>query len=424
MRTHRIGSPTRAQGLSIAAAFVLTSALGLAQLSLVARWLTPDMNAQFLALWGLIFAFGSVLGSMEQEVAKQSTESSMSGSRVPRSAVQAVIVATSGVAATLGVLLVTAPGRDLVEESSTIVALVLLSVLGFAGLILTRGVLLGTQRIWSYVLVLVGEGLLRVLLVGVVVGGDSVASLQWAVAGIVIGCFSWLAVAARLVRSIDWRGALLPWSQVTSTVAALAVANGLTAIVLSGFPTVATMAIGHPSELADLFAVLTFSRVPLILLTPVQALTVPVVVRWIRTGQTARLTSAIRRLTAGAVVLAALGGAGGYVLGPWAVRLLMGDQYDPSRVMTGVVLAATCVLGVTLIQAAVIIALGRYWVLTTCWAVTVLASLLTMLVLPWSPEARGTAAFAAAACTAGAVIGAALHRCRRAGVRSGADERG
>src|SRR5687768_15661634 len=56
MRTRRVGSPTRAQALSIAAAFMLASALGLVQLSLVARWLTPAMNAEFLALWGLIFA--------------------------------------------------------------------------------------------------------------------------------------------------------------------------------------------------------------------------------------------------------------------------------------------------------------------------------------------------------------------------------
>lgn len=384
----------------MAAAFVVSSALGLALLGVIARWLSPEQNAQFLALWGLVFAFGSVLGAVEPEVARQATQATIDGRRVSLGGVQAVAVAAGGAFVVLGALQATHPGRVVTGHSAAIVALVFLAVSGFAVQILTRGLLLGRHALRPYVVVLVGEAVLRLALVGAVVASGTGASLGWATAAIVVGCFSWIPAVGHLVRSVDWTGPRQPWRGVGSTVSALALSSGLAAMVLTGFPAVATMVIGSARELGDLFAVMTFSRVPLVLLAPVQAMMVPAVIRWIRTGQAVQLRRAVRGILVGAVIASTVAAGVGYFLGPWATRVMMGDQYDPARLTCALVLAATCLMGAALLQASVMVALQRYWALTACWSAAVGSAAALLLAPSASAETRGLAGFFAASCVA------------------------
>ncbi len=394
----------------LSASFFTASALGLLLLVVVARWLGLEANLHFQAVWALIFTFASVLGAMEAEVTRQSATATLEGRRTPAGAVQVIGLAAFASVVVLVAFLVTPQGREVVQGSVPVVVLTLVSLVNVAILILARGVLLGAHALRAYAAVLVGEALVRVVLVaGLVLAGVD-AAVEWAVVATVAGSLVWVVVVTRVARSVDWRGPRDPWRAVAGTVAALGIANGLSALVLTGFPAVTVAILGRSPDLAVLIAVITLSRAPLALLAPVQALTVPTVVRWSRAGDTRHLTRALEYIAGGSAATALLGGAVGYVAGPWAVALVLGPDYRPSAVVAALVAAATCVMAGALLQAAALVALQRYWTVTTCWASAIASTALVMLAAPWGTEARGLAGFAVASVVAFVATAVAVRR--------------
>lgn len=394
----------------LSVSFFAASGLGLVLLVAVARWLTPTDNAHFQAVWGLIFAFGSVLGSVEQEVTRRSTAAALDGRRTPLGAAQAIALAAAASLVALGVILATPQGRAIVEGSTPVVLLTLVSVLNFSLLVLARGLLLGAHALRGYAAVLVGEALLRVVLIALLVVTGVDAAVEWAVFATVAGSLVWVAVLRRLAHAIDWSGGRDPWTTVGGTVAALGIANGLSALVLTGFPAVAAVVLGDPAELAVLFAVITLARTPLALLAPVQALTVPTVVRWSRSGDTERLSRALQHIAEGTAVAALLGAVVGYLVGPWAVVLVLGPEYRPTAIMAALVAVATCVMAGALLQAAALVALQRYWPLTACWTAAIASAALVMLAAPWDEEGRGLGGFTVASLLAFVATAVAVRR--------------
>jgi O-antigen/teichoic acid export membrane protein len=384
--------------------------MGFALLAVLARWLTPAQNAAFLALWGLVFAFGSVLGSVEQEVARLASHATLDERRVPFQAPQTVAVTLVGATVACLVLVVSPPGRTLTDGSLVVVALTFVALGGFAAQVLARGVFLGRHAIGAYAGVLVAEAALRLLTAGLLVVGGADPSVALGVCAIVVGCFGWLPLVMVLANALDWHGPRADWRPVAGTVTALATATGLSALVLTGFPALATVVVGHVGELADLFAAITLSRVPLVLLAPVQALTIPVAIRWIRSGRIDLLHRSLWWTTLVGLLAAGLAALVGEGLGPGAVALFMGDQYHPSRLTCALVLGATCLVAAALLQAAVLVALQRYWVMAACWFLSVGVAAVIM----WSPnEAADTRAlwgFVAAAVVAQATTAVAAAR--------------
>lgn len=372
----------------LSVSFFAASGLGLLLLVVAARWLTPAENLHFQAVWGLIFVFASVLGSVEQEVTRRSTTAMLDGRRTPVGAVQALALAAMGSLVVLVAVLLTPSGRDIVQGSVPILVLTLLSVLNFAVLVLARGVLLGLNSLRSYSAVLVGEATVRILLLGALVLLGVDAAVGWAVLATVGGSLVWLGVIGRLVRSIDWAVGRDPWRAVAGTVAALGIANGLSALVLTGFPAVALAILGRSPGLAVLISVITLARAPLALLAPVQALTVPTVVRWSRSGDTAHLRRALEYIAGGSAAAALLAAAVAYVAGPWVVALVLGEVYRPDALQVALVAAATCVMAGALLLAAALVALQRYWQVTAVWAAAITSAALIMIAAPWSDEAR------------------------------------
>lgn len=394
----------------LSVSFFTASALGLLLLVVVARWLGVEENLHFQAVWALIFTFASVIGSLEPEVTRQSTTASLEGRRTPVGAVQAVGLAALASLAVLAVFLLTPQGREVIDGSVAVLVLTLLSLVNVAVLILARGVLLGARAMRAYSAVLVGEALIRVVLVAALVVADVDAAVEWAVVATVAGSLVWVVVLTRIVRSVDWRGPRDPWRSVAATVAALCIANGLSALVLTGFPAVTVALLGKSPDLAVLIAVITLSRAPLALLAPVQALTVPTVVRWSRAGDTHHLTRALEYIAGGSAVTALVGAGIGYVAGPWAVALVLGPDFRPTATVAAVVAAATCVMAGALLQAAALVALQRYWSVTTCWAGAIASTALVMVAAPWGTEARGLAGFTVASVVAFGATAFAVRR--------------
>jgi len=385
---------------TIGAALVTSSLLGFGLLAIVARWLPPDDNATFLTVWGLVFGLGSVISAIEQEIARQATRAMLRGERVPGSAVQltAVALGAAGLAVVVVALL---PLREsLFAGSLWVAALTFLAVGGFAVQFMSRGVFLGTDRIRRYAAVIVLEAFLRILLAGGLLLARAEPSIVWAVGAIVIGCFGWLPVVGPLRTQVEWRGGLEPWRRVSNRVGALGLANGLSSLVLTAFPTLVTALLGTAQGLATLFGAVTLSRVPLVLMSPVQAMVVPLATRLVATGRVRDLRALQTRLVSAALAVAVVAGALGYLLGPWVMTVFMGERYDASPAMMAVLVGSTVVMAAALIQAAVFIALERYWLVVATWATSVAATTVTLLVSGGSGETRGTAGFTVAALVA------------------------
>jgi len=394
----------------LSVSFFAASGLGLLFLIAAARWLTPTENFHFQAVWGLVFAFGSVLGSVEQEVTRRSTSAALDGRRTPVGAVQAIALAAMASLVVLAALLATPRGGEVVQGSVPVIALVLLSVINFSVLVLVRGMLLGAHALRGYAALLVGEALLRLVLIGVLVLAGVEAGVEWAVLATVAGSLVWVVTLRRLAHAVDWSVPRDPWRQVAGTVTALGIANGLSALVLTGFPTVSIALLGQSNDLAVLMAVITLARAPLALLAPVQALTVPTVVRWSRSGDTHRLSRALQYIAGGSAVAAVVAAAIGYVVGPWAVAFVLGADYRPGPAMAALVAASTCVMAGALLQAAALVALQRYWQLTACWAAAITSAALLMLLAPWGAEQRGLGGFTLASVVAFGATAVAVSR--------------
>lgn len=404
---------TRGRGRQLgllSVSFFTASALGLLFLVVAARWLAPTDYLQFQAVWGLVFVFASVLGSVEQEVTRRSTTAVLDGRRTPVGAAQAVALAAMASLVVLAAVLLTPAGRDVVQGSVPVITLTFLSVLNFAVLVLVRGVLLGSHALRGYAAVLVGEAVLRMLLLGalVVLGVDE--AVEWAVLATVAGSLVWLGALGRLSRAIDWSSARDPWRVVGGTVAALCIANGLSALVLTGFPTVALAILGESSDLAVLISVITLARAPLALLAPVQAMTVPTVVRWSRSGDTRHLSRALEYIAGGTALSSLLAAGVGYLVGPWVIVLVLGEAYRPDALSVALVAASTCAMAGALLQAAALVALQRYWQVTAVWAASIVSAALLMMLAPWSDVARCMGGFLLASVVAYLATALAVRR--------------
>lgn len=66
-------------------ALATSALLGIILLGTVARWLTLDENAAFVAVWGVVFSGSSVVSVIEQEASRQVTLSHVKRQPVPGS---------------------------------------------------------------------------------------------------------------------------------------------------------------------------------------------------------------------------------------------------------------------------------------------------------------------------------------------------
>ncbi|HZK05385.1 MAG TPA: hypothetical protein VFC82_05980 [Actinomycetaceae bacterium] len=381
---------------SIGAATLTASVLGFILLALVARILTPDQNAAFLSIWGLVFAFGSIISSSEQEVARQSTVAHLAGRKVPGGVVQVAGFVLS--VSLIGVLVLAAlpAGSALFAGSVELVVLTIVCVSGLAGQFFWRGVFLGISEIHRYVGVIIMEALLRVgFALAFLLLLDS-APLSAPVAAVAVGCFAWVPFSFSKFRVVEWRGSFDPWAEVLRNMGPLALATGLSAVVLTAYPSLVTSILGDSRGLATLFGVVTLTRVPIVLMTPFQALTVPITTRLVTEGRTRELSGMQVKLALGATALAVVIGVGGYLLGPWGMRVFMGPQYDASGALVATLLASSVYIAAALMQAAVCVALQRYSLVLGVWIVSVAAAVVTLVTVPGSNEIRGMWGFVAA----------------------------
>ena len=373
-----------------------SSLLGIILLGAVARWLTLDENAAFVAVWGVVFSGSSIVSVIEQEASRQVTLSQAKGEPVPGSVGQLALIAVLGAAVALGVLTMLPLGSRVFAGSLWLVALTFVSLTGFSVQFLVRGILLGRRSVGRYAFVIVAEAALRVVAIFTLMFLDVEPSVTLAVLAVVVGSFGWVPVVRHAFTGVNWTRNREPWRVAGRRIGLLAVANGLLSLFITGDPTTVTAVIGSSQGLAVFFAIVTISRIPLILLSPVQALIVPATTKALYEGRGDQLLALQGKILAGVIGLGLVAAAGGYLLGPWAVRLLFGANYQATSQMVAVLLGVTVVLAGALLQAAVFTSLERYSLTLVTWGVAAAATIATIALTPGDAAVRGTAGFIAA----------------------------
>ncbi len=375
------------------ATFAVSSLLGFVLLAIMSRWLTEDQNAQFLAVWSLLFGIGGALSAVDAESSRLAAHARLEGRRVSG---QVALVGTIGITGAVVVLLAATafPGvGPILRGSPAVLVAATAMVVLFVPLCVTRGVLLGTGRVRAYAGVVLGEALLRVLLAAALLVTWQSPFLFGAVAAIAVGGLAWLPAVRSVKRAVEWRSTDRSWARAGRSVGALGLANALSTLLLAAYPVLVTTVVGSTQGLQVLFAAVILTRLPLVVVAPLQAVAVPWATRALHGGQQAMLRRLWAQAASALVVLVLVAGLAGWFLGPWALTVFQGAGYRAPASMMALLLAATCVLAFALPQLAVLVAAERHAQVTTAWAVGVLVATGWLFLGPGDAPTRGTVAY-------------------------------
>ena len=302
-------------------------------LAVAARNLGPEAYTPVGMLWALSFMLGpGFFQPLEQETARTIA------SRFGQGVVPVVRSAAAiGGLVALGLALVaTVAGPWMVgglfDGESWLLVGLLLVVVGLGSAHLAKGVLAGLGRFGGYARYVVGEGLGRLLVLGLLVAvvSDGIGSY-----GLAIGLAPFVGIGAAMLgqRGLWTPGLPIPMSDLSRALGALLVASVATAVVLNVSPlAVETLAgPGEGREPGRFLNALLVARIPLFFFQAVQAALLPQLSGLVGAGRYGELWGVLRRLLTivGALGLAVVVVAA--VAGPWAVEFAFGSEYAVAR---------------------------------------------------------------------------------------------
>lgn len=366
----------------IGGAIAVASVAGYALQVGVGQLLSQADYSVFISFWGVLFGIGGALSIVEQEAARQTAM----GAREPRPTVRAIAVVAAVVAVVAAAVTLVPFVTDRLYDGRPVLGLIVLaSSAGFAAQFAIRGTLVGSDAVRPYAGLIVAEALLRLVVLG---GAVALAVVDVPLAGVAVaaGSFAWVGWARRWRAVPGARPSGSQWWPVVRRTLSLMLVAALMASMITGFPAMVSFFTdaGGSADLGVVFAALTVSRVPLLLVSPVQAVAVPAVVRWHGPGGigSPRLR---RRLVLGAGIAATgavLGAAVAWWCGPAVVHLLY-PRYDaPAASVVAVLVASAVVLTWVLLMSAALVALSAYRQATVMWALAVAATALWLLASP------------------------------------------
>jgi O-antigen/teichoic acid export membrane protein len=384
-----VSTTRRAAGSGVArigVAIGIGSLAGFALLALVGRALRPAEFGLFVAFWGVLFGVGSSLSTIEQETARHAARGTDHSPGPAASAVTTAAAMLAGLAAAT-TLLPPVAERLYGRADSRLGLIVVIAAFGFAVQFAVRGQLIGSGAVRRYARIVVAEAAARLvvlLAVLVLVGVDLVT----AAVAVAAGSFAWLAWPGHARDVLPDRG-LSPadWRAATGRAGSLMAGAALTASVITGFPTLVTALTGEAPGTAGgvVFAALTVSRVPLLLVSPVQALAVPFVVRAHDRAGADGASEVRRALLLGSLLFAVLGAvaaAAAWMGGPWVVRLLYGNEYDVSAVAFALLVFSACLLAWVQLLSAALIALAAHRRMLMTWVIAVVSTAAWLVASP------------------------------------------
>jgi O-antigen/teichoic acid export membrane protein len=378
-------------GISILAAI----GLGYVLMVVVGRLLSPTDYAVFIAFWGVLQGLGSALSPLEQELARQSAVAALDGGRAGKPALRAIAVGAAA-ALVVGLLIMIPPVNERLFHGHFVLAvLVLIGGVSFACQFGTRGLLIGQHQVKQFSWLVIAEAAARALILGALI----LASLtQLVPLALAVGSFAWLLFLRPVSKLVDPHAEGESWRPIGGRILLLMAGAALTASVITGYPAMVQLLAprGDAARIGALFAALQIARVPLLLLSPLQSLAVPTVVRLSGSDDGRhKLRKLLATGALGALVLAAIGAVIGMLIGPWAVRLLFGASYQVDGwSVAGLVWSAVLLTAMQLLAAVLVARTQANKVLAT-WAVVAVSTALVLLFFPGDAVLRAVVGLAA-----------------------------
>ncbi|WP_322919731.1 hypothetical protein [Nocardioides renjunii] len=394
---------------SVAAASLWSAAVTYVVMS-IAAWALPQERATVLLTFlAVLFAVYGVLSG----VALETTRSVAAAARDDHAAgpalwrVAAVVSACSTV--TVLALVPFWRGRVLHGGDDVLVAALVVAVAGYGFHSVLAGAASGRAWWHQAAAVIAGEATVRLLatlavvLVSATVAGMGVASA--------LGALAWLLLAASSGRVRDSLAlhADSPARTLARRMSAALVAQGASAVLVVGFPILlaATTDPADYATAAPLLLAISLTRAPVLL--PLNALQGVAVSHLVRAGS--RLGRLLVRLLAMVAAVAVVGALAAWVVGPWLIQLLFGDDYAvDGAVLALLTLAAGGTAALTLTGACAQALSAHGWYVAG-WVVALVACVV-LLQVPGSLEARACLALGLAP-----LAGFAVHVVGLAGIR-------
>lgn len=392
--------PRRRAGAApaVLAAAAVSGISGYVVLVLVARYLTPAANAEFLVFWGALFGVFGVLIGIATETTRTVHAASHAGAGPGARVLPEVVLLAACAAVGLGATgLLWAPPVLGPRWPGLLAALVVGTVL-FASHCFVAGTAAGRGRWTAYALLVGAEALSRLVLVAAAaLAGALVGGLAWAVS---LACGAWVLVsllpAARTGGLLTVTGDV-PRAGLRRRLVAACTASGASALLLVGFPVLLRLTTSDHvfAGAAPLILAVSLSRAPL--LVPLNAYQNVLVTKVASHGLGAVRGTA--GLLAGATVV---GAAAAVPVGPAVLRVINPD-YDVAGSVFGLLVLAAGLVGSLTLTGAASIALDHHTVYVVGYVVaTTVATLL--LLLPLSLETRVVIAL-----LAGPLAGIGIH---------------
>lgn len=356
---------------------------------------TSDLGFdQFSVFWAvsLLVGFGLFV-PVEQEMARAAASGAGAAVVVRGSAPIAAALAVVG-ALTGGIVAVTIV-RD--ASPALLVCFVLIgpvSALQF----LARGLLLARGRVTTYLVVLLGDAVARVILAGI-----AASAIPDAGAAVFAGALLLAIVLAHGWALLALRGSPIPGGRVAARGTAAAVATLLGAgivsqLLLNSGPLV-IQALGAAVGVVGSFqAAFTVARIPLFILTPMQSLLIPPFVRLLDGGVALEARRFLGRLAAAVVAFAAVAGAVAFALGPWVVEVLFGEDRRLAAPLIATLVVGACLNGGLVVLTQALVAVRRHRFASLTWGgamVAAIAAFVAVLLTTGDAVAATCLAFAA-----------------------------
>ncbi|SVE26692.1 uncharacterized protein METZ01_LOCUS479546, partial [marine metagenome] len=208
----------------------------------------------------------------------------------------------------------------------------LLVVVGLGAAHLAKGVLAGLGRFGGYARYVVGEGLGRLLAVGLLV---TVVSDGIGAYGLAIGLAPFIGIGVAMAgqRGLRAPGPPAPMGDLSRALGALLVASVATAMVLNVSPLAveALAGSGEGREPGRFLNALLVARIPLFFFQAIQASLLPQLSRLAGADRYRELLRVLRRLLVAVGSLGVVVVVVAAVAGPWAVEFAFGSEYAVTK---------------------------------------------------------------------------------------------
>jgi O-antigen/teichoic acid export membrane protein len=392
-------------------------------LVLAARTLGAEAYGQIAALWGALFLVTIVLfRPLEQTVSRAFAH------RLAREQEVRSVVTTVGavfIAMVLALCVAFAVAWDVVTErlflgNPVLTSMLAVGTVGYGICYLLRGVFGGVRWFGGYGLVLVVDAAARVLIAAPLVVAASVDLAAAALAfATIVGAVVPLWAGRRIVRGLlaAERGEQFELASALRFAAPASVIAGADQLLVNGAPVLVVLEGGSSASKAAgvVFAATMLVRIPVYMFQGLAASLLPNITR-MQAGD--QLTEIRRGVTRMSVILLAVGTlivAGAVAVGPQALELLFGGEFDATRTALALLAVGVgCYLAsATMTQALLAVDSGAR--AASAWAGAAVLFVVLFLVIPGAELNRVAVAFAASmvVCLVGVAAGLAARLAQR-----------